>query len=123
MQSPRTFDTLLFETALQAAATSAGLPASCRRRSCRESGRCALRHQPWNGEIGRGCSPTLAVARAAAEYVEFLRLLAWIDPEGTVYDGIARPYLEADPRLGPKPARSPEAWAKAIAAAFGIPMR
>ena len=65
-ESPRTFDTLLFETALQAAATSAGLPASCRRRSCRESGRCALRHQPWNSEIDRGCSPTFAWGLANA---------------------------------------------------------
>jgi hypothetical protein len=82
-----------------------------------------LRHRPWNGEIDRGCNPSLAVARAAAEHVEFLRLLAWIDPEGTVYGSIAAPHLEADPKLGPKPARRPDAWAKAIATAFGIPMR
>lgn len=114
------YHTLLFETALQAAATAAGLPASCRRRSCRDSGGCMLRHQPWNGCCDRGCSPDLAIARAAAAHVEFLRLLAWIDPEGTVYDEIAGPQLEADPKLGPRPARRPEAWAKAIAAAFGI---
>ena len=82
-----------------------------------------MRHQPWNGEIDRGCSPTFAIARAAAEHVEFLLLLGWIDPEGTVYDGITRPHLEADDpnKLGPRPPRKPEAWAKAIAAAFAIP--
>jgi hypothetical protein len=122
-ERPRTFDSLLFETALQAAATAHGLPASCRRRTCRDSGTCMMRHQPWNGEIDRGCNPDFAIARAAAEHVEFLRLLAWIDPEGSVYDEITRPHLEADDpnKLGPKPARRPEAWAKAIAATFGIP--
>ena len=126
MQTARIFDTLLFETALQAAATSAGLPASCRRRICRDSGRCALRYQPWNGEIDRGCSPTFAIARAAAWHVEFLDLLGRIDPEGSVYDAVARPHLEALPHPGPKPQAKPgpsaEACAKVIAAAFGIPL-
>ena len=122
-ENPRGYDTLLFEAALLAAATSAGLPAACRRRTCRDSGRCMLRYQPWNGEIDRGCNPDFAVARRAAEHVEFLRLLGWIDPEGTVYEAITAPHLEADPGLGPRPARKPEAWAKAIAAAFAIPPR
>jgi hypothetical protein len=117
------YHTLLFETALQAAATAHGLPASCRKRTCRDSGQCALRYQPWNGCNDRGCNPDYTIARAAAEHVEFLHLLARIDPEGTVYDALCRPYLEAadSNKLGPKPARKPEAWAKAIAAAFGIP--
>ena len=115
------YHTLLFETALQAAATARGLPASCRRRSCRDSGTCMLRYQPWNGCNDRGCNPDYAIARAAAEHVEFLHLLARIDPEGTIYEDITAPHLEADPRLGPRPARRSEAWAKAIAAAFGIP--
>jgi len=114
------YRTLLFEAALRAAATSAGLPASCRRRICRDSGTCMLRYQPWNGEIDRGCSPDFAIARAAAEHVEFIRLLGWIDPEGAVYDDIAAPHREAEPKLLPEPARQPDAWAKAIAAAFGI---
>lgn len=82
-----------------------------------------LRHQPWNGEIDRGCCPDFSIARAAAEHVEFIRLLGWIDPEGTVYEDAARPHREADPWLGPRPPRKPDAWAKAIAAAFGIPAR
>ena len=121
MQTESGYHTLLFETALQAAATAHGLPASCRRRSCRDSGTCMLRYQPWNGCNDRGCNPDFAIARAAAEHVEFLHLLARVDPEGTVYEDITAPHLEADPRLGPRPARRPEAWAKAIAAAFGIP--
>jgi hypothetical protein len=122
-ERPRTFDALLFETALQAAATAHGLPASCRRRTCRDSGTCMMRHQPWNGEIDRGCNPDFSIAHAAAEHIEFVRLLGWIDPEGTVYEDITRPHLEADDpnKLGSKPARRPEAWAKAIAAVFGIP--
>ena len=115
------YHTLLFETALQAAATARGLPASCRRRTCRDSGTCALRYQPWNGVIDRGCNPDFSIARAAAEHVEFLHLLGRIDPEGTVYEDITAPHLEGDPRLGPRPAPRPEVWAKAIAAAFGIP--
>jgi hypothetical protein len=117
------YRTLLFEAALRAAATARGLPASCRRRTCRDSGTCMLRHQPWNGEIDRGCNPDFSIARAAAEHVEFIRLLGWIDPEGTVYDDIAAPHLEALPEFGPRPAPRPDAWAKAIAATFGIPMR
>ncbi len=82
-----------------------------------------MRYQPWNGQIDRGCNPDFTIARAAAEHVEFLQLLGWIDPEGSVYEDIAAPHREADDpnKLGPRPARKPEAWAKAIAAAFGIP--
>ncbi|MEP9386929.1 hypothetical protein [Mesorhizobium sp. KR9-304] len=117
------YHTLLFETALQAAATARGLPASCRRRSCRDSGTCSLSYQPWNGGNDRGCNPDFSTARAAAEHIEFLHLLARIDPEGTVYEDITAPHLEADDpnRLGPRPTPRPEAWAKAIAAVFGIP--
>ena len=32
-----------------------------------------LRYQPWNGGNDRGCIPDYAVARAAAEHIEFLR--------------------------------------------------
>jgi hypothetical protein len=116
------YRTLLFEAALRAAATAHGLPAACRRRTCRASGTCMLRHQPWNGEIDRGCNPDFSVARAAAEHVEFIRLLDWIDPEGTVYGDIAAPHLEGGNKLGPRPPRAPDAWARAIAAAFGIPV-
>ncbi len=116
--------TLLFEAALRAAVTARGLPASCRRRACRTSGACALRYQPWNGAVDRGCNPGFDVVRAAADHVEFLRLLAWIDPEGDAYSGFAAPHMEGDPKLGPRlgtaPVPKPKAWAKAIAAAFGI---
>jgi len=124
-EKPRGYETLLFEAALRAAATARGLPASCRRRSCRDSAACMLRYQPWNGEVDRGCSPDFRVARAAAEHVEFLRLLAWIDPEGTVYEDTAAPHMDADDpnKLGPMPQPKPEAWARAIATAFGIQRR
>ncbi|MEQ1941671.1 hypothetical protein ABMA32_04525 [Mesorhizobium sp. VNQ89] len=116
------FGPLLFETALRAAATAHGLPATCRRRACRESGICALSYQPWNGQIDRGCTPDFAVARAAAEHVEFLRLLGWIDPEGGVYDDLVAPDMETFPKLGPRPVPQPEVWARMIATAFAIPM-
>ena len=116
------FGPLLFETALRAAATARGLPATCRRRACRESGICALRHQPWNGEIDRGCAPDFAVARAAAEHIEFLRILGWIDPEGGVYDDLVAPDMKTFPMLNPRPDYRPEVWARMIAATFAIPM-
>ena len=116
------FGPQLFEVALRAAATARGLPASCRRRACRSSGLCHLAHQPWNGAIDRGCSPDFSVARAAAEHVEFLRLLGWTDPEGGIYDDLAGPDLGTFPAVVPRPDYRPDSWAKSIAAAFAIPL-
>ena len=127
MQTARIFDTLLFETALQAAATSARparlLPPAHLPRQ-RNAARCAT-----NPGTARS---TAAAARPSPSRAPRLNmssscdLLGRIDPEGSVYDASPAPHLEAVPHPGPKPQAKPgpsaEACAKAIAAAFGIPL-
>ena len=108
----------VFELALKTAANAQGLPRSCRRRGCRTSGRCALRHEPETGIVDRGCALSFATALAAATHVEFLFALGAVDPDGSLYyECVASPKRREEPQSG----RGPEPWARLMAKAFGIP--